>query len=559
MGDPIKIYSLGKSGVIIDPNPLSPELPDDALANAQNAIHDPTTAHGGGLRKRPGFARFNAVYAGGSILGGIMAPVAGTGGAPTPASGSGPTGDPAGSGDGTGAPGGTSDGGTTTYAPPGATEFGGSGSSLLFGGARLLVIGFHDNTIPNTYGEGWYVTSKKMQDTANMVATPGPAAEPALTGLGEEYHKGSPSVVMPDGSLYYIAQHARTTVGGFTLRKTNGATDVAVATIPANAYYVSGSWQKDVTWMHKSVYQDVHPTDPHVGKILICVSDNSQTAGALTIHGRIFRFDPVTNSLTELNLTTTPPGLGVSGNEYTDTPSCCARVYDPIFAQYMFFWGTAPNIQDSGAKINVLSFEDGTPQYGTADYTGADQKYANITCMMSTNGTGAASASAPLLLAGTGCRTAGVVQRSQIMVRQPGTYVGSASAWVSHTIDIVGGDTLIDKNYYCSMVEFGDYFYTSWYNPGQVSRIYKFQVAESGGLYDLTNVSLSYASSGATGRVPYYLFVDDGVLYAIGSTGSGGAQRLHWTTDGSSWTDATANFPTTNAAAAMPIAFGLNQ
>src|SRR5712664_3687152 len=122
----ISIFTLGHTGVILDPNSQDPNVPQNALANAQNAGPDPRQGRGGAIRKRPGLARFNMLAAGGVILGGIPMPVAEFGGAPSSGGGAfvgtGDTtdGTSVGTGNMTGAPGGTFTGGAIATTPAGA-------------------------------------------------------------------------------------------------------------------------------------------------------------------------------------------------------------------------------------------------------------------------------------------------------------------------------------------------------------------------------------------------------------------------------------------------------
>jgi hypothetical protein len=56
------------------------------------------------------------------------------------------------------------------------------------------------------------------------------------------------------------------------------------------------------------------------------------------------------------------------------------------------------------------------------------------------------------------------------------------------------------------------------------------------------------------------LFADDGVLYAIGQLGFGGAQAAYVSTDGTTWTDRSAALPAFgNQSYPLPILAGFNQ
>lgn len=64
----VKNYALGQEGVNVDASPAHVKATE--LLQAQNAIRDPLGVQGG-LKNRPGFTKFNAVAAAGSLLGGV--------------------------------------------------------------------------------------------------------------------------------------------------------------------------------------------------------------------------------------------------------------------------------------------------------------------------------------------------------------------------------------------------------------------------------------------------------------------------------------------------------
>ena len=68
----ISCYNLGSKGVNVDKTDV--HLEDGELRAAQNAIPD-AQGHEGGVRKRPGLARFNSTVGAGSILGGVGVPL----------------------------------------------------------------------------------------------------------------------------------------------------------------------------------------------------------------------------------------------------------------------------------------------------------------------------------------------------------------------------------------------------------------------------------------------------------------------------------------------------
>lgn len=255
----ISVFTMGHTGVVLDPNPLEPGLPADALVRAQNAIQDPKQGHGGAVRKRPGLARFNNAWAGGVILGGIPMPVAQFGGAPAAGGGAivgtgdSDDGSSVGTGDMVGAPGGTFDGGPAATTSGGAPQF--NDGTPVFGGARLFVVGRlgTDATVSNEGGSGWYVSIKGLANVATGRTTPGPPiapySYPPLPPFDDAW--GRPYCIkdnVPAG-LYYASAYgdqvlgttsgAVRTVGvgpmGAAVRRTDGVTDALVATVPVNS------------------------------------------------------------------------------------------------------------------------------------------------------------------------------------------------------------------------------------------------------------------------------------------------------------------------------------
>lgn len=75
MAGTLRVYTIGKTGVNVDDDPL--ELADTDLRQAQNTIWDPLGVDSG-LRKRPGWAAYNTSSLAGVILGGINVPTRST-------------------------------------------------------------------------------------------------------------------------------------------------------------------------------------------------------------------------------------------------------------------------------------------------------------------------------------------------------------------------------------------------------------------------------------------------------------------------------------------------
>lgn len=544
----LTVNTLGHSGVVIDKNFVEPTLPIDALTTAQNATHDPQAGHAGGLVKRPGLARFNLINAGGIILGGIPMPVIGFGGAPA-AGGGGDTGDSGsstGTGDMTGAPGATFDGSAgPVYTSPsvGAAAFGGG---ALFGGARLIVVGRGSNQgATGSYGRGWYVSSKGLANVAvNVDLTPGPPGvvysyPPTIVFPGA---MGNPSVYhAASGYLYYAKNHDQPSGTVTEIRKVNGATDSLVATVAlasaaaaySNGVVLTGANRQHVTCMHLA-------SD---GFIYMALKDRAggQDVNNLN-YGRILKMNVSTGVYSELTMT--DPAI---------LPYCC------VFFDGKVFWGTF-NL----AASEVTAVLTGASIYVTnADFTGSTIDTglntaaggAVISCMLPFP---AADTANQILFAGIGCNGAAF---SFVNTRQRSA--ASALPWSSGISSLIGsGGAATAGNYFASMVEFNDKLYASYYNPGQTTKIYQFTPNYSGlaadGFWDGTG-TWATVYTGATFR-PYNLFVDDGVLYGIGQIGFGAACSAVVSTDGTTWTDKSANLPAgANQSFPLPILGGFNQ
>jgi hypothetical protein len=536
MAGAIKIYTTGHSGVIIDQSPLEPGVPDDSFQIAQNMTHDPQAGKGGAVCKRPGLAKFNLIGMGGVILGGIPMPVAGLGGAPAVGGGS-LTGDSTGTGDGTGGMGGTFDGGAVTYGSVGASIFGGGsgGSGNIFSGKRLIVIGY-SNTATTNDGVGWYVTSKQLADTALTPITPGPAGVSAAAPLGggetiaetAGVFLGRVFAITADNWLYYVKAATIIANVPHQIRRTNGAVDEAVGTIPNNTLTVGGG-----SIQFQSVSVMTYGEDGNIYFATVDEYGSTNTGRIMKVKGGIIS-----------NLSTIFPSTVVP---YEDV-SVCMETFEG-----RLFWGTIQKLSDTSAQINCLLLSDDAALAIDDFRPTADQRYSGFTCMLRAGG---------VLYAGTRVKTAGVAQNAVILVREPGKAIGDAAAW--NVNDVISLDpalpVAVDRNCWVSFAYFNDVLYASWCNPTDRATIYKLTPGTVAGLQGFVTASsgVSYTSTAAADRVAYELFVDDGVLYAIGQRNETTARKFMWTTDGVTWTDATANFSLGNKFP-HPILFGLDQ
>lgn len=546
----IKNYSLGSQGVILDPHHLLPGVSPEGMSKAQNFFHDANAGFAGALRKRPGFQKFNPLNMGGAILGGIGMPVAGNGsavggGAPI-GTGDAADGTSTGTGDMTGLPGATFDGSAApVFTPPsvGGSFFTGSGTTL-FGGARLIVIGRGNNsgTSGSDGGIGWFVSSKGLADTAIAVTkTTGlqPACitsyPPTTVFAGSN---GTPSVYhAASGYLFYAAGHDQPSGTVTTIRQTNGATDVLTATIAAPADGAAFSNGNPLTGQNRQ-----HVTDMHLGYdgfIYISLKDR---AGGQNVnganYGRIFKMNPTTGTLANVSVTT--PAM---------LPYVCA------FFDGKIFWGdfNLAASEVTAALTSAVVYASNADFSGSVTDTGLTPAAGGgvITSMLPFP---TADPTNQILFVGIGGNGAGF---NSVFTRQRGISTG---AWLGSLVGSGGAATA--GNCFPSLCEFNGKLYASFFNPGQIAKIYQFTPDYSG---VATDGFWNGAGTWVTAYTPaittsYTLFADDGVLYAIGQLGFGGAQAAYVSTDGTTWTDRSAALPAFgNQSYPLPILAGFNQ
>lgn len=552
-------YSLGSQGVILDPHHLLPGVSPEGMSKSQNFFHDSNAGFAGALRKRPGFQKFNPLNMGGAILGGIGMPVAGNGsavgGGASIGTGDSDTGTSTGTGDGTGLPGATWDGAAgPTFVPPsvGAAFFTGAGTTL-FGGARLVVIGRGNNsgTSGSNGGIGWFVSSKGLADTAIAVtlttglqpacitAYPPTTKFAGINGTPSVYHAAS-------GYFYYAAGHDQASGTVTTIRKTNGATDSLVATIPLSPDAAGFSNGNVVTGQNRQ-----HITDMHLGYdgfIYLSVKDRAGGQDVLDLnYGRVYKMT-TTGTLTEA------PALTKAV-----LPYCCA------FFNGKLFWGVF-NLSNSEVAVPPANLS--TPIYSTDDAFATTSLDTLLNSFLPTGNIDAVTTSMitfpstgedQVLWAGIGVNGNGT-DYPNIFNRLRGP--SATVAW-GMTLTGSGGASATHGCCFPSMAEFNGNLYASFYNPGQIAKIYKFvpdysAIAPSDGHWLGSGTWSTVHTAAAT--VSYTLFVDDGVMYAIGQLGFGGAQAALVTTDGTTWMDKSASLPAFgNQSYPLPILAGFSQ
>lgn len=563
----IAVYSLGHSGVVLDKNPLEPSLPMDSLQNAQNAMHDPQAGAGGALRKRQGLRKFTPTTAGGTIFGGIAMPVAGTGGAPAPSGtnttpGSGATGSTVGSGNGTGAPGATDDGASISGAGSGASAFGGgsSGAGTIFGGKRLLIFGRADltdspyNSSPT--GNGWYVTTKDFAtDTPIGKTLPGPPAAPrrpglvpavaddgSIGGVGDQL-----SCLVTDANnvvwLYYPQNFTDNTLDQRpVIRKTNGAVDVLVCTIPRNPNNIANENSTTDMTQLQSVMCLHAGTD---GMIYIAVADKYRNTGSAH-PGKVssaYALDPSTGTLT----------LVYNGILATDRITLQASLFTVQGQPYVFFLDFigAPDV--STPQWTVEAFRIGSTGVsggllGFTDFNTGNTHFDGGTTMIQFNGR---------LFVGTRTNSASPAQ-PELYSRDP-TVAIFGSAWTANASIKALLPTASNLSRYTSMCVFNGNLYVGYYDYGtSTQQIFK-GVATAPG--DPTNTGFTFTQVLSVGSTdPFLLNTDNGILYACKAAGASVGPKLYSSTDGSSWSSATAIPTLSNGSYPLfGLFFGLNQ
>lgn len=519
---PIKVFTLGKTGVVIDPHSLDPTVPADALTLAQNAQPDPTAAHQGALRKRPGFAKFNPISAGGVILGGIGMPVAGTGGAPGSGGGA-PvgTGDPdgpnPGGGDGTGGPGGTFDDEPRAVPNPGPGYFSPGASRRV-----VIVPRFGSDAAAQSGGAGFYVSDKEFLASATDVHTSIPASPYSFPGAAPFNDLWGTAGCVVDGKLYYAATRgSQLASGSQTIHVNDGATDAILCTIPENPLDVAYANYPTLTGGKRQAVVCMHAGSD--GNIYIGVKDKYYGQATNDSVGRVYKLVPSTGALTAIPLTVTNLMI----------PYCVA-----YFDGHVFWGEFLPQSAVNQKPAIYATSSDGS--YSALDWGGSAVN-ANVASMYS-----AMCVWKNTLVVGNGSNqnTSGTGDGSylaQLYFRFAGGSLGDVTNWNGFSWDTArtGFDTF--GNVVTSIAVFNGDLYVAWYSPGNATYIYKLTQADD----EITLANFNVLATKVFNNLatfPYNLFVDDGVLYAIGVKEGSTSCSAYSTTDGTTWTSRTAKF-----------------
>lgn len=548
MADRIKNYSLGSAGVILDPHHLLPGVPAEGLTLAQNATHDPKRGFGGAIRKRPGFAIFNNEFAGGVIMGGIPMPVAGFGGAPAAGGGAligtgdADDGTSVGTGDMSGQPGATFDGGSPFFPPAGANLF--NGGSALFGGKRLIVVARlgSDTTSSNEGGSGWYISSKNLADTAVKVLTPGPPVSsysfPAASPFLDTW--GTPGCTL-NGWFYYAGAHGNQVTGSASpIRKMNGASDVLVNTIPVATAAEASATFPTTTGNRRQAIVCMHTGSD--GNIYLGIKDKFYGQDTNGSCGRVYKLDPNSGNLTEIN----------TGGAPSATPATYLAIpYCMTYFDGRLFWGEylPRSAVNQAASVYATSL-DATYSFNDRPFAADDASIVTSMCVYDGQ-----------LWVGTGCyqnTNAGASFMAKLWQRRPGGSPSDNANWGSQTVSPTPSGDNTDGNYWSSMVVFNGDLYAVWYAPSANTQIYKIVNNNPG---DPTSTSFTFTSVfNNTSNYPFALYVDDGIMYAIGVIDGSTGSSSFTTADGTNWTSRTTVFGTLSTSSRVRyVLFGLDQ
>ncbi len=530
----LSVYTLGVSGVIIDPDPLEPSLPPDSLVSCQNLIHDPKSGHGGGLRNRDGLAKFNPTTTGGIILGGAAMIVVGTGGAPDPTS------------PGTHPPPGGSPGSPSPPGTPGSVP----APPPLFptpAGKRGLIIGQRGNFTEQVGDTGWFCTSAGMADPVVLPppVVPGPPGQmegDLAGGVPNSCWSGFPGIAIVQGFMYYAQSHttainavgAHGGVNSPVLHRTNGLVDESIARIP------SSNVLDDNPADHGHGYDYDGQPQPSIVAIVganndtvfLSVLDKMHVSTEPTSRdiARVFRYSVTDGNLTEVPLIDPTTDVGFGPGLWLELPFTMAWYVDRLWLGGLgvgggaVLWKCNPNVDlpavkyanNSHARFTVLLPFDGYLWVGAQAFD--------------TGGLGAIF-HAPL-------------------VRFPADDLASPVVSIDPSIAEL---TARAKNGYVSLVVFRSTIYASYWNGELgVSHIYKFISYGDDSTIDTWSIV-------HTGAEVLSLFVDNDVLYAIGRTNGGSANLIAFvSTDGTTFTNKTSTLAVGSNKYFMNQLFGFN-
>lgn len=256
------------------------------------------------------------------------------------------------------------------------------------------------------------------------------------------------------------------------------------------------------------------------GRFIYIAVDDHVGADVSTHFARILRFDITTQQFTEI-LNTSP----ATGSNYNATTGSFALV---LSGGGLEAW--AGNALQSTTGAGVMQ--------GLVSGPGFPDGYANWIGFEGPAPTGSDATCAAIYKNGlfTGRSRNSVTPDFAVIDGNPlsGISPGTTATFTADPqLTATGGATGVSGNYFVSMAIFGGNLYTSYFNPTQAAKIYKF---------DGTTWSAVHTNTGAS-RVPFNLQVDqDGdILYAYGAKDATGTPIFMTSVDGSTWVDKSTN------------------
>ncbi len=396
------------------------------------------------------------------------------------------------------------------------------------------------------------VTIHRLSGGSDQLLTTIPANTSSAAGVGGSTVLGVTGYGVATGGSGYTSGETDTFVGGtgtaatiqidaagsITISHLIGTGSYSVA--PSNPVSVTGGTGSGgkLSAAFGSTTQRSAITSLHFGSdgnIYMTMKDKFDGQNVAGSVGRAFRVSPSTGSILEMNLLP----FGANPGPFNFLPYSCA-----FFNSWMFT-GTFPAAINETAIVRATDGNSETEDIGLGGADGS--QHAMGACFALYNGR---------LFHGTGVwQTA--ASYAQIWSRRPGALQdGGAGAWTQLLPNPVTGGAAQNGNYIVSMVVFNGSLYASWFNPGLNASIFKITANST----DPTSTSFTVSSNTSLQHFPYYLFVDDGVMYAIAVQDASNTTIAYTTPDGVTWTEKSTSLPNFATSSRMrPVFFGVAQ
>lgn len=366
-----------------------------------------------------------------------------------------------------------------------------------------------------------------------------------VSSVGSGYHVGDQlTVVGGTGTAATLQVLTLTGTGVATASVIDGGNYSVLPGSPFSTTAATGTGAGATFTYTQSVAARAAITFFHFGTdgfIYVGVKDGykGQPAALTASYGRVYRCNPTDGALVEWNMGQAGEGVGAYDAIAGSTPMLFTHVpYCGCYFDGYLYVGTFPDAINETASLRAT---DGSFSGVPASFTGTGHAYGAHTALCVYNGR---------LFLGTG-----VWETTPSDVGVWSKTPGGAGTW-TETFQATDG-TAANGAFISSMVVFNDALYVAFFLPGQLARVYKVAANAPG---DPTSTSFTVTTALTPSSYwTFSLFVDDGVLYAIGVDDIGGTMKAYVTTDGASWTDKTASLPTTSSSRMRPIFFGLSQ